>query len=94
MPQVTRITPSMVPRDMVAGSVVFFVALPLCLGIALASNAPLISGLIAGISEMSCESRRSINSKSSPLVSVHGRGNRVSALRLASGLTVLGTRTV
>jgi carbonic anhydrase len=37
------------PRDLVAGVVVFLVALPLCLGIALASNAPLMSGLIAGI---------------------------------------------
>lgn len=35
--------------DTVAGSVVFLVALPLCLGIALASDAPLISGLLAGI---------------------------------------------
>lgn len=35
--------------DFVAGSAVFFVALPLCLGIALASGAPLMSGLIAGI---------------------------------------------
>ena len=36
-------------KDLSAGVVVFLVALPLCLGIALASNAPLISGLIAGI---------------------------------------------
>ena len=35
--------------DFSAGVVVFFVALPLCLGIALASGAPLFSGLIAGI---------------------------------------------
>ena len=37
------------PQDLTAGVVVFLVALPLCLGIALASNAPLISGLVAGI---------------------------------------------
>ena len=36
--------------DLRAGVVVFLVALPLCLGIALASGAPLFSGLIAGIS--------------------------------------------
>lgn len=35
--------------DFPAGIVVFLVAVPLCLGIALASNAPLFSGLIAGI---------------------------------------------
>lgn len=35
--------------DLPASLVVFFVALPLCLGIALASGAPLFSGLIAGI---------------------------------------------
>ena len=35
--------------DVPASIVVFFVALPLCLGIALASGAPLFSGLIAGI---------------------------------------------
>lgn len=35
--------------DLPASVVVFFVALPLCLGIALASGAPLFSGLIAGI---------------------------------------------
>lgn len=32
-----------------AGTVVFLVALPLCLGIALASEAPLFSGIIAGV---------------------------------------------
>lgn len=36
-------------NDIPAGIVVFFVAVPLCLGIALASGAPLFSGLIAGI---------------------------------------------
>lgn len=35
--------------DLKSGLVVFFVALPLCLGIALASGAPLVSGLLAGI---------------------------------------------
>lgn len=35
--------------DFPASVVVFFVAIPLCLGIALASGAPLFSGLIAGI---------------------------------------------
>ena len=36
-------------RDLPASLVVFFVAVPLCLGIALASGAPLFSGLIAGV---------------------------------------------
>jgi len=36
-------------HDFPAGVVVFLVALPLCLGIALASGAPLFSGIIAGI---------------------------------------------
>src|SRR5690606_28840337 len=36
-------------EDLSASLVVFLVALPLCLGIALASGAPLMSGLIAGI---------------------------------------------
>jgi carbonic anhydrase/SulP family sulfate permease len=40
---------STLPRDMTASVVVFLVALPLCLGIALASGAPLFSGLLAGI---------------------------------------------
>src|SRR3981189_548122 len=36
-------------NDLPASIVVFFVALPLCLGVALASGAPLFSGVIAGI---------------------------------------------
>jgi carbonic anhydrase len=40
---------STLPRDLASGVVVFLVALPLCLGIALASGAPLFSGLLAGI---------------------------------------------
>jgi MFS superfamily sulfate permease-like transporter len=36
-------------NDLPAGVVVFLVALPLCLGIALASGAPFFSGMIAGI---------------------------------------------
>ena len=35
--------------DLIAALVVFLVAIPLCLGIALASGAPLFSGIISGI---------------------------------------------
>lgn len=38
-----------IKSDLPASIVVFFVAIPLCLGIALASGAPLFSGIIAGI---------------------------------------------
>jgi MFS superfamily sulfate permease-like transporter len=38
-----------IKNDFPASIIVFFVALPLCLGIALASGAPLFSGIIAGI---------------------------------------------
>lgn len=37
------------PRDLAAGLVVSLVALPLCLGVALASGAPLFSGVLTGI---------------------------------------------
>ena len=40
---------SEIKSDLPASIVVFFVAVPLCLGIALASGAPLFSGIIAGI---------------------------------------------
>ena len=40
---------SNIRQDFPASIVVFFVAVPLCLGIALASGAPLFSGVIAGI---------------------------------------------
>lgn len=38
-----------IKNDLPAGIVVFLVAVPLCLGIAMASGAPLFSGIIAGI---------------------------------------------
>jgi len=44
-----KINTSVLKSDFSSGLVVFLVALPLCLGIALASGVPLISGLIAGI---------------------------------------------
>lgn len=40
---------STIKSDIPASIVVFFVALPLCLGIALASGAPLFAGLISGV---------------------------------------------
>src|SRR5437879_4927114 len=45
----TDLSPSTIVHDIAAGSVVFLVALPLCLGVALASNAPLLSGVLAGV---------------------------------------------
>jgi carbonic anhydrase/SulP family sulfate permease len=38
-----------IKSDFPAGLVVFLVALPLCLGVALASGAPLLSGIISGV---------------------------------------------
>ncbi|HEX3869409.1 MAG TPA: SulP family inorganic anion transporter [Pirellulales bacterium] len=45
----TSFSTTTITRDLIAGSVVFLVALPLCLGVALASGAPLFAGLMAGI---------------------------------------------
>jgi MFS superfamily sulfate permease-like transporter len=44
-----KINSSYFKTDVLSGMVVFLVALPLCLGIALASGAPLFGGIIAGV---------------------------------------------
>jgi MFS superfamily sulfate permease-like transporter len=66
---------SSLKQDLPAGLVVFLVALPLCLGIALASGAPLISGIIAGV----CGG----------LVIAPLGGSRLSVSGPAAGLTVI-----
>jgi MFS superfamily sulfate permease-like transporter len=45
----TQIYIKALPQDLLAGVVVFLVALPLCLGVPLASGAPPIPGIMAGI---------------------------------------------
>ena len=66
---------STIGQDAPAGLVVFLVALPLCLGISLASGAPLLAGVIAGI-------------VGGVLVSVLS-GSAVSVSGPAAGLTVV-----
>jgi MFS superfamily sulfate permease-like transporter len=70
--------------DIPSGLVVFLVALPLCLGIALASGAPFFSGLISGIIGGIV-----IGSLSSSKLSVSGPAAGLAALVLAS-ITKLG----
>lgn len=62
-------------QDLPASIVVFLVALPLCLGIALASNAPLFSGIIAGII--------------GGIIVAWGSGSHLSVSGPAAGLTVI-----
>ena len=40
---------SFLKKDLTAGLIVFLIALPLCLGIAQASNAPLFAGIVSGV---------------------------------------------
>jgi carbonic anhydrase/SulP family sulfate permease len=49
LPATEKIQSGLATRDLLSGLIVFLVALPLCLGIALASNAPLVSGLVSGV---------------------------------------------
>lgn len=44
-----RLPPNYLQKDLVAGLVVFLVAVPLCLGIAHASGVPIIAGVLAGV---------------------------------------------
>ena len=71
-------------KDIPAGLVVFLVALPLCLGIALASNAPLFSGIIAGI-----VGGVVIASLSNSALSVSGPAAGLAAL-VAGAITAIG----
>lgn len=71
--------------DLPAGIVVFLVALPLCLGIALASGAPFFSGMIAGIIGGIV-----IGVMSNSHLSVSGPAAGLAAVVLAS-ITKLGT---
>ena len=64
-----------IKEDLPAGLVVFLVALPLCLGIALASGAPLFSGIIAGIV--------------GGIVVAFASGSSISVSGPAAGLTVI-----
>ncbi len=49
MPETSTTASQSLFKDLSAGLVVFLVALPLCLGVALASNAPLFAGILAGV---------------------------------------------
>jgi carbonic anhydrase/SulP family sulfate permease len=72
-------------RDLTAGLVVFLVALPLCLGIALSSDAPLFSGLTAGIIGGIL-----VGAISGSRVSVSGPGNTLMVV-VATQIAALGS---
>jgi MFS superfamily sulfate permease-like transporter len=46
---ILKSTYNFLKSDLISGLILFFVALPLCLGIALASGAPLFSGIVSGV---------------------------------------------
>ncbi len=71
--------------DILAGSVVFLIALPLCLGIALASGAPLFAGIISGVIGGIV-----IGALSNSQLSVAGPAAGLTAIVLAA-ITSLGT---
>lgn len=80
-----KVAVSTISGDMRAGLVVSLVALPLCLGIALASGAPLFSGLVAGI-----VGGLVVGSISGSQVSVSGPGNTLMVI-VATQIAVLGS---
>jgi SulP family sulfate permease len=71
--------------DLPASVVVFLVALPLCLGVALASGAPLFSGIIAGV-----VGGMVIGSFTKSAMSVSGPAAGLTTIVLAS-ITKMGT---
>lgn len=82
----TQVPRSLTPlRDLTAGLVVFLVALPLCLGIALASGTPLFSGVIAGII-----GGLLVGTISGSQVSVSGPGNTLMVI-VATQIATLGS---
>ncbi|MFO0903700.1 MAG: SulP family inorganic anion transporter [Pirellulales bacterium] len=85
MNSATSPSSSTVSRDLTAGLVVFLVALPLCLGIALASGAPLFSGIIAGII-----GGLLVGTISGSQVSVSGPGNTLMVI-VATQIATLGS---
>ena len=85
-PAVTNHSPvAAVGRDLIAGIVVFLVAVPLCLGIALASGAPLVAGLVSGV-----VGGILVGSLSGSQVSVSGPAAGLAAIVLAQ-ITALGS---
>ena len=76
-------SPLNLARDFTAGMVVFVVALPLCLGIAMASGAPLFSGVVSGIIGGVL-----VGALSGSSTSVSGPGNSMMAIAAAQIATL------